>query len=424
MQTRAGVKHFASGGRDRLDALAAERAKADKAIADKAALDKIGTDLVAKYKGKVPLAAAIAAAADYKQTAEGQMNQGRGYGRDAPPKSVLADTDAAQAIFKVAGLDPATLPKNVDLSFYNKLQTLAGGRLDPQKTLAAATYYEDGRSKTHEDRIPELVATGLAQGKSGADLWKPVEAWNDSQRGKNSGWGGVENFATGMASSIASNPVAGAFISAAAAAAGVPPMLTSSLLAANRVGQGQDITQALKGMAIDYVGGQVGDFAKGAAGDALKGSGLGSSTTNALTNVASQGARQLATTGKLDAAGLVKGAVTGAARDYAGDAISSFAKDNGLDSLNIEGLDIPGGFDLKGNLVPGVSAGDARKVLNVAKPIIGSTAGGRKALSVINTLQKPTIGGIAALVGKTPPAAVRAPTGATPPPGVLRQRKG
>ena len=424
MQTRAGVKHFDSGGMDRRSAQAAERAKADKAIADKAALDKIGTDLVAKYKGKVPLAAAIAAAADYKKTAEGQMNQGRGYGRDAPPARTLADIDAAQTIFKVAGLDPALLPKNVDLGFYNKLQTLAGGRLDPQKTLAAATYYEDGRSKAREDRIPELVATGLAQGKSGKELWKPVEEWNDSQRGKNEGWGGVENFATGMASSIASNPVAGAFISAAASAAGVPPMLVSSLLAANKVGQGQDINQVIKGMALDYVGGKAGEFAKGAAGTALQGSGLGSTATNALTNVASQGARQLATTGKLDAAGLARGAVTGAARDYAGDAISTLAKENGLDSINIAGLDIPGGFNLKDNLVPGMSAGDANKILTVAKPIIGSTAGGRKALSVINTLQRPTIGGIASLVGKTPPAAVRAPTGATPPPGVLRQRKG
>ena len=156
-------------------------------------------------------------------------------GRDGGYKVTygMTDAEALQNTFKKYGIDPASIPKNVDLGLYTKMQGYAGGQLDPVAALGASTYYEDGRSKANDTRIPEMLAQGVYQGKTGAELWQPIEAWNDSQRGKNSGIGGVSNFLSGMAESIGDNPLANAVITAAAATAGVPPSVTAGLLGAN-----------------------------------------------------------------------------------------------------------------------------------------------------------------------------------------------
>lgn len=324
----------------------------------------------------------------------------------------LSDADAAQAAFKKYGIDSALIPKNLDLSFYGKLQSLAGGKLDPRGALSAATYYDDGRSKANEEQIPELVAQGVFQGKTGAELWKPVEAWNDSQRGKKEGWGAVENFATGAAKAISSNPLAQMAISAAAGAMGVPPNVTMAFLAANDVGQGKKLEDVAKNIALQYAGGKLGDMAKGATGTAIQGMGLGETATKGLTNAASSATKQLLSTGKVDAKGLLTSGLTNAAKGYAGDAISGFAKDQGWDSLNFDNFSIPGGLDLSGNLVPGVSAGNANTALN----LINKTPLGAKIAPItagISLLKNPSVAGFNNLVN---PAARPAPRGARPAP--------
>ena len=170
-----------------------------------------------------------------KEAAAAREATKRNSGRDGGYKVVygMTDAEALQNTFKKYGIDPASIPKNVDLGLYTKMQNYAGGQLDPSGALGASTYYEDGRSKANDTRIPEMLAQGVYQGKTGAELWKPVEAWNDSQRGKNSGIGGVSNFLSGMAESIGDNPLANAVITAAAATAGVPPSVTAGLLGAN-----------------------------------------------------------------------------------------------------------------------------------------------------------------------------------------------
>lgn len=355
----------------------------------------------AKTPATVDINAAVQAALQAREATKKKAGRDDGY----KISYGLSDAQALQDSFKSAGIDPALIPKNVDLSFYGKLQSLAGGKLDPKGALAAATYYDDGRSKTNEERIPELVATGVAQGKTGTELWKPVEAWNDSQRGKKQGWGAVEDFATGFAHSVADNPLASAAISAAASAMGVPPTVVSGLLAANRAGKDGNIEGALKGMAMDYIGAKAGQFAGGAAKGALAGSGLNDTVSKGLTNVASGAAKQLATKGSVDLKGLATGAITGGVKDYAGDAISGFAKDQGWDSLNFDNFSIPGGIDLGKNLVPGISAGNARTIASL-NPL------GRKALALDSVVRNPTVNGINNLVN---PAARPAPRGARPP---------
>ena len=336
----------------------------------------------------------------------------------------MSDADAAQAAFKKYGIDFALIPKNLDLSFYGKLQSLTGGKLDPKGALSAATYYDDGRSKANEEQIPELVAQGVFQGKTGAELWKPVEAWNDSQRGKKEGWGAVENFATGAAKAISSNPLAQMAISAAAGAMGVPPNVTMAFLAANDVGQGKKIEDIAKNIALQYAGGKLGDMAKGATGTAIQGMGLGETATKGLTNAASSATKQLLSTGKVDAKGLLTSGLTNAAEGYAGDTISGLAKDYGLDSLSI-----PGGLD---GLGTGLSQiGDAFNQTGIqagtAKKVLGLLPGGKPIVNAVNVLQKPTLAGINNIVNPTvrptprgarpAPVAKAPPTGARPPLG-------
>ena len=486
MHTRKGIAHFDDGGRTRSEdaerqrraavvAAAEAKKKADWAAADAA--------LLKQYNGKVPLNVAIDRATALRQ----ENYTPRQGGRDgSPEKWGVTDSQAVNQTFSALGLDPALAPKNVDLGFYNKLQSLAGGKLDPKGALAAATYYDDGRSKANEEKIPELVAQGVFQGKTGAELWKPVEAWNDSQRGKKQGWGAVENFATGFAQSVSENPLAQMAISAAAGAMGVPPNVTMAFLAANDVGQGKKIEDVAKNIAMQYAGGKLGEMAGGAAKTATAGMDLGKGVTSGITNAASgaaKGALNAAVSGGDILAGGLKGGISGlssAAGSAAGgatgnqfvgdlakigttaalsgkgvnanslinagvgalgrtdafgdmsDSISAQFKDLGLDSLDLGGLKIPGDFNAKGNIVPGISATDALKVAGAVpalKPIVG-------AVNTARGIAKNPISGIAALANPAqgnrrpppparrpppPPAARPTPTGTRPPIGGVKK---
>jgi hypothetical protein len=309
------------------------------------------------------------------------------------PTHTISDYDAAVNAYKAAGLDPSAIPKNIDLGMYN---TLAHEyKVDPSKidsTLRESTYYDDGRTK-NEANTRDLLAKGLNEGKASEDMWKDVHAYNDAHQNGDI----FKQLSDGVSHAgkvVSENKMAQTVISMAAAAYGIPPNVTMALLAGNNIAQGQDPMEVAKGIAMSYIGGKVGDFAGGAAKDALSGSGLGDNITGALTNVASGAAKQLATTGNINAQGLLTNAAgniiqgSDTVKDLTGgisDNVSAWAKDHGLDKIDVGGFKIPGGDG--GQIIPGLDRNGLP--VRIVETVLKGTPGYRQAATVVNKVANP-----------------------------------
>ena len=402
----------------------------------------------------------------------------------------ITEDQALKNAFKAAGLDEKLIPKNVDLGMYKTLTSYNGVGNDPLAVLRESTKYDDGRTKD-EANTRDYLAKGLANGQTSEEMWKNIQGYNDSQRGKNSGFELLSGGVSHLGKVVAENPMAQTVISMAAAAYGVPPNVTMALLSANNVGQGQSIESVVKNVAMQYAGGKLGDMAGGAAKEALGGvDGVSAGATKGLTNAASGAAKgalnsavnggdiftgalkggvggvsgavgsevsgltdnqflgdvaKIGTTAALSGKGLNASSLAGAGMDALGrtdtfkdisDTVSSGFKDAGLDGIDIDGFNIPGSIDLKGNLIPGLDRNGLP--VRIAETIAKDTPIYKGVAGVVNKLKTPS--GIASLVNgpratapprRPPPAAVMAkykqpkPTGtavalAQPPAAVLQ----
>lgn len=392
MHTNKGIAHFDDGGRSRSEAAARSKAAADAAeVERKRAADWAAADaaLVKQYEGKVPLSVAIKRASDWQQL-NSTPKQG---GRDGAAAKVMPDALAVTDTFKRLGVSEALIPERVDLGLYNLLQSKAGGRLDPATTFANSQRYADGRSIANDEVIPDLMARGLYQGKTGAELWKPIEAWNDSQRGKGQGLEGVQRFATNASQGIVNHPFSGPIITAVAQAYGIPPSVTSAALTAAK---GGDPTAIARNFFTSYLGGQLGEAASGQVTDMLSNSNFDPSTIANIGKVTSGFTQGGVGTGTLE--GAVKGGVGAGltiGKNIAGKEISALAKDYGLDSISIPGFDkdgykIAGSFD--GPFIPGVSREDIQSGFKQIQKspvgqLVAQTPGGKQVTRAVNAVK-------------------------------------
>jgi hypothetical protein len=211
---------------------------------------------------------------------------------------------------------------------------------------------------------------------------------NDWDHKRNSNSGFLSDTISHVGEVVSKSKLAQTVISMAAAAYGVPPNVTMALLAGNNIAQGQDPAEVAKGIAMSYLGDAAGNFVGGAAKGALSGSGLVDNVTGALTNLASGAAKQLATTGKVNAQGLLTNAagnvVTGSDtfKDLSADA-SQYFKDAGLDKIDIGGFSIPGSGG--GQIIPGLDRNSLP--VRVAETAIKNTPGYKQVNSAVNAVK-------------------------------------